>query len=150
MVVMQVVSCSQFEAHAGRGARRAPYDFIFTGKGVPCGASQSSGAILLFGCTAPGTFTVSGLGEWGRQQHPSAARHATDLASCAMSCPSRAEDGLSLRRMAERLPPLENDPEASAPLVARKGVDYARRAANKRALWGDYGDEDEQQEQWEG
>jgi hypothetical protein len=54
--------------------------------------------------------------------------------------------------MAERLPPLENDPEASAaaPLVARKGVDYARRAANRRALWGDYGDEDEQQEQWEG
>lgn len=54
MVVMQVVSCSQFEAHAGRGARRAPYDFIFTGnKGVPC---------VGFGCTAPAPFTVSGLG----------------------------------------------------------------------------------------
>lgn len=63
-----------------------------------------------------------------------------------MSC---AEDGLSLRRMAERLPPLETETEVAAPLVARKGVDYARRAANRRALWGDYED-DEPQEQWEG
>lgn len=55
----QVVSCSQFEAHAGRGARRAPYDFIFT------------------------------------------------------------EEGLSLRRLAERLPALEGE-AAGAPLVARK------------------------------
>jgi len=58
VVVGQVVSCSQFEAHAGRGARRAPYDFIFT------------------------------------------------------------EDGLSLRRLAERLPAV--DVEVAAPLVARK------------------------------
>ncbi len=29
-----VVSCSQFEAHAGRGSRRAPYDNIFTAAGV--------------------------------------------------------------------------------------------------------------------
>jgi hypothetical protein len=62
---------------------------------------------------------------------------------------SGAEDGLSLRRMAERLPPLETETEVAAPLVARKGVDYARRAANRRALWGDYED-DEPQEQWEG
>jgi peptidoglycan biosynthesis protein MviN/MurJ (putative lipid II flippase) len=33
LLLLQVVSCSQFEAHAGRGARRAPYDFIFTGEG---------------------------------------------------------------------------------------------------------------------
>jgi hypothetical protein len=56
---------------------------------------------------------------------------------------------LSLRRMAQQLPPLEGDVEVSAPLVARKGVDYARRAANRRAMWGDY-EEDEQPEQWEG
>lgn len=31
-----------------------------------------------------------------------------------------------------------------------QGVDYARRAANRRAIWGDYGEEDEQPEQWEG
>lgn len=31
-----------------------------------------------------------------------------------------AEDGMSLRRMAELLPPLENDTEVAAPLVARK------------------------------
>lgn len=30
----QVVSCSQFEAHAGRGSRRAPYDNIFTSAGI--------------------------------------------------------------------------------------------------------------------
>lgn len=30
----KVVSCSAFEAHAGRGARRAPYDNIFTEAGV--------------------------------------------------------------------------------------------------------------------
>lgn len=29
-----VVSCSQFEAHAGRGSRRAPYDNIFTAVGI--------------------------------------------------------------------------------------------------------------------
>ncbi|KAK9810346.1 hypothetical protein WJX72_009121 [[Myrmecia] bisecta] len=29
-----VISCSQFEAHAGRGTRRAPYDNIYTTKGV--------------------------------------------------------------------------------------------------------------------
>ena len=29
-----VISCSQFEAHAGRGSRRAPYDNIFTAGGV--------------------------------------------------------------------------------------------------------------------
>jgi hypothetical protein len=29
-------------------------------------------------------------------------------------------------------------------------VDYARRAANRRALWGDYDDEEEQQEEWSG
>lgn len=29
-----VVSCSQFEAHAGRGSRRAPYDNIFTAAGI--------------------------------------------------------------------------------------------------------------------
>jgi hypothetical protein len=29
-----VISCSQFEAHAGRGSRRAPYDNIFTAAGV--------------------------------------------------------------------------------------------------------------------
>lgn len=34
--VVQVISCSQFEAHAGRGARRAPYDFIFNGEPLPC------------------------------------------------------------------------------------------------------------------
>jgi hypothetical protein len=51
--------------------------------------------------------------------------------------------------MAQQLPPLEGDVEVSAPLVARKGVDYARRAANRRAMWGDY-EEDEQPEQWEG
>jgi hypothetical protein len=56
---LQVVSCSQFEAHAGRGARRAPYDFIFT------------------------------------------------------------DEGISLRRLAERLPAQEGD-VAAAPLVARK------------------------------
>jgi len=28
-----VISCSQFEAHAGRGSRRAPYDNIFTAAG---------------------------------------------------------------------------------------------------------------------
>lgn len=54
-----MVSCSQFEAHAGRGARRAPYDFIFT------------------------------------------------------------EEGISLRRLAERLPAQEGE-AAAAPLVARK------------------------------
>jgi len=31
---LQVVSCSQFEAHAGRGSRRAPYDNIFTSAGI--------------------------------------------------------------------------------------------------------------------
>jgi hypothetical protein len=30
----QVISCSQFEAHAGRGSRRAPYDNIFTSAGI--------------------------------------------------------------------------------------------------------------------
>lgn len=30
----QVISCSQFEAHAGRGSRRAPYDNIFTSAGL--------------------------------------------------------------------------------------------------------------------
>eukprot|EP00879_Flechtneria_rotunda_P024265 GHRR01025716.1.p1 GENE.GHRR01025716.1~~GHRR01025716.1.p1 ORF type:complete len:461 (+),score=103.97 GHRR01025716.1:766-2148(+) len=84
----QIVSCSQFEAHAGRGARRAPYDFIFT------------------------------------------------------------EDSMSLRRLAEKLPPLEG--EVTAPLVARKGVDYARRAANRRAIWGEYSDEEEGQEEFTG
>ncbi|CAL8466932.1 g6468 [Coccomyxa elongata] len=29
-----IISCSQFEAHAGRGSRRAPYDNIFTAAGV--------------------------------------------------------------------------------------------------------------------
>ena len=29
-----VISCSQFEAHAGRGSRRAPYDNIFTADGL--------------------------------------------------------------------------------------------------------------------
>ena len=29
-----VISCSQFEAHAGRGSRRAPYDNIFTDDGL--------------------------------------------------------------------------------------------------------------------
>lgn len=29
-----VISCSQFEAHAGRGSRRAPYDNIFTAASV--------------------------------------------------------------------------------------------------------------------
>ncbi|KAK9814033.1 hypothetical protein WJX73_009674 [Symbiochloris irregularis] len=30
----QVISCSAFEAHAGRGSRRAPYDSIFTEEGI--------------------------------------------------------------------------------------------------------------------
>lgn len=30
----KVVSCSAFEAHAGRGSRRAPYDNIYTDAGV--------------------------------------------------------------------------------------------------------------------
>ncbi|KIY93292.1 hypothetical protein MNEG_14670 [Monoraphidium neglectum] len=30
----KIVSCSAFEAHAGRGQRRAPYDFIFTPEGI--------------------------------------------------------------------------------------------------------------------
>ncbi|KAL3153902.1 hypothetical protein ABBQ32_013467 [Trebouxia sp. C0010 RCD-2024] len=30
----QVVSCSKFEAHAGQGSRRAPYDNIFTAEGI--------------------------------------------------------------------------------------------------------------------
>jgi hypothetical protein len=71
LVVGQVVSCSQFEAHAGRGARRAPYDFIFT------------------------------------------------------------EDGLSLRRLAERLPAV--DVEVAAPLVARKVRDVGTRHRHKKA-----------------
>ncbi len=29
-----VISCSQFESHAGRGSRRAPYDNIFTADGL--------------------------------------------------------------------------------------------------------------------
>jgi len=33
--------------------------------------------------------------------------------------------------------------------VLLQGVDYARRAANRRAMWGDY-DDDDQPEQWEG
>jgi hypothetical protein len=33
---------------------------------------------------------------------------------------------------------------------ALQGVDYARRAANRRAMWGDYEDEEEQQEEWSG
>ena len=38
----QVVSCSQFEAHAGRGSRRAPYDNIFTTAGVTLKAIAAS------------------------------------------------------------------------------------------------------------
>lgn len=57
LLLLQVVSCSQFEAHAGRGARRAPYDFIFTG-GCIAGAERQATAACLqhrkwlaaFGC----------------------------------------------------------------------------------------------------
>jgi hypothetical protein len=35
-------------------------------------------------------------------------------------------------------------------LCVLQGVDYARRAANRRAMWGDYEDEEEQQEEWSG
>lgn len=62
--MLQVVSCSQFEAHAGRGARRAPYDFIFTGRG-DCFILGPAGLTLVAnGLTVAGAHLLAACSAW--------------------------------------------------------------------------------------
>jgi GNAT superfamily N-acetyltransferase len=87
-----VVSCSQFESHAGRGARRAPYDNIVNASGV---------SLRALAAAMPGGDVAGGGGGGGGRSRPppskakggggaAAARAASDRAAATAAASAAA------------------------------------------------------------
>ncbi len=63
-----VISCSQFEAHAGRGSRRAPYDNIFTAAGVSL--RKQAAMMPVDECESPTAYRAGAVGALASRSAP--------------------------------------------------------------------------------
>lgn len=68
-----VISCSQFEAHAGRGSRRAPYDNIFTAAGVSL--RKQASMMPADECESPTAYRTGAIGALASRLTPMPCVH---------------------------------------------------------------------------